>query len=447
MGGNLTLIGTPPNILASAALAQYTGEGFSFFAFAPMGALILAIGILYMIFIGRHLLPSRAEADLSEGYHVREYLSEIRVLPDSPLAGKMVKESRFGEDYDLMIAGIIRDGVTRSPVARTDYICANDIILVEGKLNKIISARKRPGLEIEAEFNRQEVELKEEETLTEVMVTMRSRLHGYSLKDMDFRQRYRLNVLALSRGSQVIRNRLADEPLQRGDVLLILGRREHINLLRNSFEFALLEQTPVELRRLNKAPIALVIMAAMLVAVTAGWLHISVAATIAALLMVLSRVISTDEAYRSIEWRSIFLIAGMLPLGLAMETTGAAQYLANGIVDVLSPWGVMAILAGIYILTAFLTQPMSNAATTVLLAPIAINIAVDLGANPEPFLMTVVIAASTSFLTPVGHQNNVLVFGPGAYKFTDYTKVGAGLTIIYLLLVLIALPYFWPLFG
>jgi di/tricarboxylate transporter len=162
---------------------------------------------------------------------------------------------------------------------------------------------------------------------------------------------------------------------------------------------------------------------------------------------VLLRVISPDEAYRAIEWRSIFLIAGMLPLGLAMETTGAAQYLANGIVYTLSPWGPLAILAGIYMLTAFLTQPMSNAATTVLLAPIAINIAVDLGANPEPFLMTVVIAASTSFLTPVGHQNNVLVFGPGAYKFTDYTKVGAGLTILYLLLVLIALPYFWPLFS
>jgi di/tricarboxylate transporter len=163
--------------------------------------------------------------------------------------------------------------------------------------------------------------------------------------------------------------------------------------------------------------------------------------------MVLLRVINPDEAYQSIEWRSIFLIAGMLPMGLAMESTGAAQYLADGIVEAMSPWGPIAMLAGIYILTAFLTQPMSNAATTVLLAPIAINIALDLGANPEPFLMTVVIAASTSFLTPVGHQANILVFGPGAYKFTDYTKVGVGLTIIYLLLVLIALPYFWPLFS
>ena len=447
MGGNLTLIGTPPNILASAALTQYTGEGFGFFDFAPMGILILAIGILYMVFIGRHLLPSRAEADLSESYHVREYLSEIRVLPDSPLAGKMVKESRFGEDYDLMIAGVIRDGVTRTPVARSDYICANDILLVEGRLDKILSTRTKPGLEIEAEFNRQEVELKEEETLAEAMVTMRSRLHGYSLKDIDFRQRYRLNVLALSRGGQVIRNRLADEPLQRGDVLLLLGRPEHIDLLRNSFDFALLELVPVEIRRLHKAPISLMIMAAMLVAVTTGWLHISVAATIAALLMVLLRVISPDEAYQSIEWRSIFLIAGMLPLGLAMESTGAAQYLANSIVQALAPWGPTALLAGIFVLTALLTQPMSNAATTVLLAPIAINIALDLGANPQPFLMTVVVGASTSFLTPVGHQANILIFGPGAYKFTDYTKVGAGLTLLYLLLVVIALPYFWPLFS
>ncbi len=447
MGGNLTLIGTPPNILASAALNQYTGQGFNFFDFAPMGILILALGIIYMVLIGRHLLPSRAQADLSESYHVREYLSEIRVLPDSPLVGKMIKQSRFGEDYDLMIAGLIRDGVTRTPVARGDYICANDILLVEGSLEKIVNARTTRGLEIEAEYDQEDIDLKEDEILAEAMVTMRSTLHGYSLKDIEFRQRYRLNVLALSRGGQIIRNRLADEPLHRGDVLLVLGRPEHIDLLRTGYQFVLLDLLPVELRRLSKAPIALGIMVLMLTLVTIGWLHISVAATIAAILMVLLRVLSIDEAYRAIEWRSIFLIAGMLPLGVAMETTEAARFLADGIVNALLPIGPMAILAGIYILTALLTQPMSNAATTVLLSPIAINIAVDLGANPHPFLMTVVIAASTSFLTPVGHQNNVLVFGPGAYKFTDYTRVGVGLFILYLLLVLIALPFFWPLYS
>jgi di/tricarboxylate transporter len=448
MGGNLTLIGTPPNILASAILDKYPNyESFQFFDFAPMGILILALGILYMTFIGRHLLPSHVRPDLSESYQVREYLSEIRVLPNSPLVGKMTMESRFGEDYDLTIVGIIRRAETISPISRHERIHVNDILLVEGSLNKIISARNRRGLQIEAEHRQEhDVNLKEETALAEAMLTRHSTLAGSSLKDISFRMRYRLNVLALWRSGHMVRGRLADEPLQHGDVILVQGHQEHIDLLRSSHEFVLLEPLPLELRRLNKAPIALGILAILLLVVTMGWLHISVAGVIAALLMILFRVISTDEAYQAIEWRSIFLIAGMLPLGLAMETSHAAEFLANSIVQWMTPLGPVAILAGIYILTALLTQPMSNAAATVLLAPIAINVAIQLGAHPHPFLITVVIGASTSFLTPIGHPVNVLIFGPGAYKFFDFLKVGLGLTILYLLLVVVALPSFWPLF-
>jgi di/tricarboxylate transporter len=449
MGGNLTLIGTPPNILASTILQAHPGyDGFQFFDFTPMGLLILLCGILYMVFVGRYLLPNHAQAGLSESYHVREYLSEIRVLPDSPLVGKTIVESRFGEDYDLTIAGIIRDGVSKVPVRRSECICAHDILLVEGSLDKIFRARHQRGLQIEADVKlAPDADLQEETTLAEVMLTTKSNLAGHSLKDIRFRQRYRLNVLALWRHGHLVVGRLADEPLRYGDVLLVQGSREHIVLLRNSLQFVLLEPIPLEMRRTNKAPLALGILAMLLLVVTLGWLHISVAGVIAALLMILFRVLTVDEAYRAIEWRSIFLIAGMLPLGVAMETSHAAKFLADMIVHWLAAWGPIAVLGGIYILTALLTQPMSNAATTVLLSPIAINVALGLGANPQPFVMTVVIAASTSFLTPIGHQANILVFGPGAYKFFDYTKVGIGLTLLYLLLVLIALPFFWPLFS
>jgi di/tricarboxylate transporter len=449
MGGNLTLIGTPPNILATAIMSQYPEhETFTFFDFTPMGILILATGILYMVFIGRHLLPGRARADLSESYQVREYLSELRVLPASPLVGKMTMESRIGEDYDLTIVGIIRKSVTYSPVSRHDRIHVNDILLVEGSLDRIINASNRRGLKIEAE--RKEIEnvnLKEDSAMAEVMLTSRSTLAGQNLKDLDFRQRYRLNVLALWRNGHVVRGRLSDELLRHEDVLLVQGHREHINLLRTSRNFVVLEPLPLELRRVSKAPIALGIMAGLLLTVTTGLLNIAVAGVIGALLMVLLRVLTIDEAYEAIEWRSIFLIAGMLPMGLAMETTGTARFLADLMVQQLSPLGPIALLAGIYILTAILTQPMSNAATAVLLSPIAINIAVEIGANTQPFVMTVLIAASTSFLTPVGHQVNVLVFGPGAYKFTDFTRAGLGLTILCLLLVIIALPYVWPLYS
>jgi di/tricarboxylate transporter len=448
MGGNLTLIGTPPNILASAILRDHTGFSFHFFDFTPMGLLILGVGMLYMVFIGRHLLPDYAHTDLTQSYHVREYLSEIRVLPSSPLTGKTLIQSRLGEDYDLTIISIIRDGVKQLSPRRNDVIKANDVLLVEGGLDKILKVQRSQGLRIEPDLkHNQEVNLKSSvATLAEVVLDTGSSLAGQSLKQIRFRERYRLTVLALWRRGHVIEGPLGDEPLRHGDALLVQGRREHIGLLRTQPDFLLLEPTPLKMRRTNKAPIALGILAGLLMVVTAGLLHISVAGIIAALLMILLGAISLDEAYDSIEWRSIFLIAGMLPLGIAMETTHAAKFMADFMVQEMISLGPIAILMGIYLLTALLTQPMSNAAATVLLAPIAINIARGLGADPRPFLMAVVIAASTSFLTPIGHQANILVFGPGSYRFIDYTRVGLGLTLLYLILVATALPIVWPLF-
>jgi di/tricarboxylate transporter len=185
-------------------------------------------------------------------------------------------------------------------------------------------------------------------------------------------------------------------------------------------------------------------MAVMLLVVTTGWLHISIAAVTAAIAMVLTGVLSMDEAYRSIQWRSIFLIAGMLPLGIAMESTGTALFLANQIVKITGQWGNIGVLMGIYVLTLLITQPMSNAAATVLIVPIAISVATSLQLDPHPFVMGVVIAASTAFLTPIGHQANVLVYGVGGYKFSDFTKVGIGLNLIYLVIVALVLPILWP---
>ncbi len=235
-------------------------------------------------------------------------------------------------------------------------------------------------------------------------------------------------------------------PLHPGDVLLVQGRREQLDLLRSDPNFLLLEPVHLDTRRTEKMPLALVNVAAMLLTATTGWLHISVAAVIAAILLIMLGVLTIDEAYQSIDWQSVFLIAGMLPLGIAMESTGAAKFLADTIMEWMAALGPMAMLAGIYILTAALTQTMSNAAAAVLLAPIAINIALDLNADPRPFLMTVVVAASTSFLTPIAHQSNILVFGAGGYKFTDFVKVGVALTIIYLVVVVTVLPYIWPLY-
>ncbi|MCB0155388.1 MAG: sodium-coupled transporter, partial [Anaerolineae bacterium] len=456
MGGNLTLIGTPPNLLASAILQNYQGcenfsfgcQGFGFFDFAPMGLLILGIGTLYMTFIGRWLLPGYdTHSELTENYHVRQYLSEIRVLPGSPLVGKTLIQSRFGEDYGLTIIGIIRDGQDRLAVRRNDLIQADDILLVEGSLDKILTVRTQQGLRIEPDMEHHDTDLKSHEAgIVEVIIDVGSGLAGQCLKEIRFREKYRLSVLALRRHGESISGSIGDEPLQPGDVLLVQGRRQHTALLRTNPNFLLLEPVPLETRRTDKAPLAVGVLGLALILATIGWIHISIAAVIVSLIMTMSGVLTVNEAYKSIDWQSVFLIGGMLPLGVAMETTNAAKFLADGIVETMAALGPLGIMIGLYLLAALMTQAMSNAATTVLLAPIAINIALDLGADPRSFLMAVVIAASASFLTPIAHQSNILVFGPGGYKFTDFVKVGFGLTVLYMLLVAFVLPLVWPLF-
>jgi di/tricarboxylate transporter len=456
MGGNLTLIGTPPNLLASAILQDYQGcenfsfgcQGFGFFDFAPMGLLILGTGTLYMTYIGRWILPGYdTHTELTENYHVRQYLSEIRVLPESPLIGKTLIQSRFGKDYGLTIVGIIQDDLDRLAIRRNDIIQANDILLVEGSLDKILKVRQQQGLRIEPDMEHHDADLKSQEAgIVEVIIDVGSDLTGQSLKQIRFRETYRLSVLALRRHGKAIASSIGDEPLQPGDVLLVQGRRQHTALLRNNPNFLLLEPTPLETRRTDKTWLALGVLGLALIVATIGWIHISIAAVIVSIVMILSGVLNINEAYKSIDWQSVFLIGGMLPLGVAMETTHAAKFLADGIIQSMTWLGPLGILIGIYILTALMTQAMSNAATTVLLAPIAINIALDLGADPRSFLMAVVVAASASFLTPIAHQSNILVFGPGGYKFTDFVKVGFGLTILYMFLVAFVLPIVWPLF-
>ncbi len=463
MGGNMTLIGTPPNILAAGILQETTNAPpFTFFDFAPMGLIILGTGIAYMVLIGRHLLPAtKVEDDLTRSYDLRNYATEIRILPNSPLAGKTIVESRFGEDYDLTLisklstpeakqlpAHLSRRRRVRSrslPARRNEVIQAGDIYLVHGKLENILRIKDTQGFEVGGGMQLQDTDLSSAEmAIAEGVVTPSSELVNTTLKQSHFREKYALTVLAIWRDGHSIQQKLANTPLQFGDVLLLQGRKERLSLNQNNPGLLLLEPVPYEARRTHKTPLALGIMALMLLTVTMGWFHISVAAVVAAIAMVMTGVLSMDEAYRAIQWRSVFLIAGMLPLGIAMEDSGAAQFLADQIVSLTGQWGPLGVLLGIYILTLLITQPMSNAAATVLIAPIAINVATTLQADPRPFIMGVVIAASTAFLTPIGHQANVLVYGVGGYKFTDFAKVGLGLNFIYLIIVALVLPFIWP---
>ncbi len=281
--------------------------------------------------------------------------------------------------------------------------------------------------------------------LAEIVLSPRSALNGKTIKQIDFRARYGLAVLAIRHAGVTRYTRLGEIPIEYGDVMLVEGPVEKIEQLRAEDEFLFLEMPPAEIRRTRKAPVSLAILLGTLIVITAGWLHVSAAMFIAALLMVLSRTLTMDEAYNAVEWKSVFLIASMLPLGVAMENTGTARFLADQLIQVVGSWGVIAVLVGLYIMTSLLTEVMSNAAATVLAVPIAIDAALELGVDPHTFVIAVVIAASTSFLMPVGHQVNVLVYGPGGYRFSDYTKVGIWLNIILLTVIVLVLPFVWPL--
>ncbi len=447
LGGVTTLIGTPPNLLVSSALETAGFESFSLFDYAPMGLIVMVSGILYFVFIGRHLLPARetrTEDDLAEHYKLRSYFTELRVLPQSKLIGSTIVESRLGEDYDLTVMGLMRDGHVRLGVLPDAHIHAKDVLLINGSINNILEFQERIGVTIDSHMRLSEVDLKSPEaTLTEVVISQLANFAGKTLKEIDFRAKYGLTVLAIWHREESIIGRLSEVPIQLGDVLLVQGRRERFDLLVQDPAFLVLGPVTMEHRRVSKAPVSLLIFGGMILLVSTGWLHIAPAAVLAAMLMVLFGVLEMDHAFRSIEWQSVFLIAGMLPLGIAMEKTGTAAFLSDMIIGLVGDLGPQAIMVGLFVLTTIITEFMSNAAAAVLVAPIAISSAITLGIEPYAFAMGVGIAASNSFMFPIGHQASVLVYGPGGYRFFDYTRVGLPLTLLIWLLLIIFLPVFW----
>ncbi|MAT96280.1 MAG: hypothetical protein CL608_03985 [Anaerolineaceae bacterium] len=449
LGGNMTLIGTPPNILATTILQDYGGvEPFEFFDFLPMGIIVLAAGILYMVLFGRHLLPERQSGDeLVDAYPVREYVTEVRVSEKSPLVGQTVKQSRFGEQFGLNILRVRHEvDEMESPMVERP-LQAGDVLLVEGPVPQILTVCRTHELQLVKEWQSQawHPSLETEGMqLIELTLSPQSNLTGQTLKEMGFRARFGLSVLAIRHSGKSIIDHLGDVPIEFGDALLVQGIPSKFGLLRTNPNFLVLDAPPVELRRTEKAAVALIILFAVLLTATVGWLDIATTMVLGAVIMIITGVLTMEEAYLAIDWQSVFLIAGMLPLGIAMEETGTARLLADQLVNLVGSLGPVVVLAGVFLLTALLTEVISNAAATVLMVPIAIDAALGLGAAPEPFVMATVLAASTSFLMPVGHQVNVIIYGPGGYRFSDYARVGIWLNLIILGLVVTVLPLIWP---
>jgi di/tricarboxylate transporter len=387
-----------------------------------------------------------SESEAIQRYRLQNRLLLLRIPAESPLIGQSLLESQLGKLFGLIALGIVRERQTILAPPPDAKLQANDLLLVEGRPEELAVVRGLRGLILKRQLQLDEVQLESDAVgLVEAVLAPHSSLVGKSLRDIHFREKFRLTVLAIWRDGRAYRSELSDMPLQFGDAFLIYGPKEKFTVLSREPDFILLAEELQEAPRRDKAPLAVIIMAAVILSVFLGWLEIAIAAVAGATLMILTGCLHIEEAYRRIDWRAVFLIAGMFPLGIAMEQSGAAQYLADRVVTLVGDLGPAAILAGLFILTNVASQFMPNAVVTVLMAPVALNSAADLDISPYAFMMIVAIAASASFMSPVGHPANGLVMGPGGYRFTDYVKVGIPLTIVVLLVTLLVLPIFWPL--
>ncbi len=390
-------------------------------------------------------LRSVSVAEMVEGYQLNERLIGLRVPPESFLAEKTLAESRLGDAFGLEVLGIHRAGEAILMPDPREPLLADDWLLVEGDPEELRTLRGLQELEIDVSA---EPDLNDYEServgLAEVILSPHSALANKTLRQLHFREKYGLSVLAIWRGNRPYRSNLRDMPLKFGDALLLYGPREKLKVLGSEPDFLVLTVEAQEAPRLRKAPLAVLIMALALASVVFNWLPLTVATLSGMILMVLTGCITMDEAYRAIEWKAIFLIAGMLPLSIAMDRTGAADFIGRGIIDLLGAWGPTAVSAGLFLLTALATQIIPYSAVAVIFAPIALNIARDMGISPYPLMMLVAISISASFLSPLGHPAKLIVMSPAGYRLKDFFKAGLPLTLVLLLTVLLVLPWIWP---
>ncbi len=449
LGGLMTQIGTPPNLLVSDALAAAGHRPFGMFDFAPTGAAILAAGVLYLVTIGRRLVPDRQGPDVAESIaQTRDYLAEVRVPGGAAVVGKTLRELRWRPRFDISVMEIFRDDRRlRFPTAE-ETLFVGDVVLVEGEPDDVLRLTQSEGVEFTSERDFQPGRLQAEDeqaTVLELVAGPGFSSRGLSVAAMRFRNRFGGLVLGIWRQGTRLRTRLRDQRIETGDVLMVRMPSARVPDLEESTDFIVLSQRArvVIPRPRMLVPLAILALAVGLAAADVA--HIAVTGVLGALLIVVTRVLPYDRVYGAVEWRTLVLIAALLPLGTAMQTTGLAENLAQAVTDTLRPLGPIAVLAGIFIFTSLLTQLMSNAAAVVLVAPIGLGIAASFGIAPHPVLMMVAIAGSTAFMTPIGHQSNVLIYNTGAFRFIDFIKVGGPLTLVVLIVSLIVVPLVWPL--
>ncbi len=470
LGGTCTLIGTSTIIVVNGLMQQQRGQYLEAFeaggeealhtaaeALAPLGMFEVTalgvpfalIGIAYLLTLGRRLLPSRHDIFEFQRAEGRDYLIDLRVQPGCRLAGQSVQAAGLRHLPGLFLVEIVRDGITVTPVRPDEVLQEEDILTFTGAVDTIVDLERIPGLvPVADEAYEQEVLNRREKQLCEAVVAANSPVIGRNVRDADFRARYNAAIVAVHRGGQRLGGRVGDIVLQNGDTLLLQAGPHFARAHRNNPDFYLVSGVQESRSvRSDKAAIAMGLLALLVILLSFGRqvnIDIPVAAWVVAGLMIITQCISPAVARDSVEWRTLLTIAGAIAVGQALEKTGAAAAIAETLVNLCHSLGPYALVAVLYVVTGLLTECVTTQGAAVLMFPVAVSTALEVGASPRPFTMAVLFAAAASFMTPLGYQTNLMVYGPGGYKFTDYLRAGLPLHVVLVITAVILIPLFWP---
>ncbi|MFC1528249.1 SLC13 family permease [Candidatus Neomarinimicrobiota bacterium] len=451
LGGTLTLVGTSTNLLVNSLLIEMGNyEPLGMFEFTKYSAIQLIIGLTFIILIAYRYLPSRTvPSSLTQSYQMGEYLTEMKISENSPLIGKTCIDRNLNRNFDVTVLDIVRDGKMITMNIRNLILKKDDILFVRGTIDNFLLMKDLERVTLLTDEKLTEKELvQEDNVLVQCLLTDKSDLTGKSLMQINFRRRFGAFVLAIRREGEILRKKIAHITLRTFDTLLIYGSRQNIDRISESDGFIVLDEIDTQLKKHRLWWLGIVVILTVVCLSALSVLPILTGTLIGATILLIFRVLAPNEAYNSIHWHVIVFIAALIPLGQIIQTSGTAEWIGNSIYSLADvfpeSYKPLALLSLIYLITIILTEVSSNAATAILMTPIAFVVSAKIGLDPRPFIFAICFAASASFITPIGYQTNLMVYGPGGYKFTDYMKVGFPLALIFWILATLLIPVFWP---